>query len=198
MSYRILIADDDSTSRTLLSMVVEQLGYEAVLAEDGAQAWSILRGEDAPRLLLLDWMMPKLTGPQLCKRLRILESGSSCYVILLTSLVEQHHLVEGLDAGADDLITKPFSRPVLAARIKVGERTLQIQDRLIQQRERLSHALEHVQTLRGLIPICCQCRKMRADEDYWLSVEDYVRTHTAAVLSHALCPDCAGEVEPES
>lgn len=197
MSYRILIADDDSTSRKLLSMVVEQLGYEVVLAEDGAQAWSILGEEGAPRIALLDWMMPGLTGPELCQRLRILESGASSYIILLTSLAEQHHLIEGLDAGADDFITKPFSRAVLAARIKVGARTLQIQDRLVQQREDLSHALDQVKTLRGLIPMCCQCRKMRSDEDYWISVEDYVRTHTSAVLSHALCPDCLLEMEGE-
>lgn len=198
MTSRILIADDDSTSRMLLSMVVKQLGYEVVLAEDGAQAWELLRQDDAPRFILLDWMMPGLTGPQICQRLRILESGASSYIILLTSLAEQHHLIEGLEAGADDFITKPFSRAVLEARIKVGARTLQIQERLLWQSERLSHALEQVNTLRGLIPICCQCRKIRGDEDYWLSFEDYVSNHTAATLSHSICPDCFVHSEPES
>ena len=99
---RILIAEDDPTSRRVLEMVLKKQGHEVVCAGDGNEAWEMLQAPNAPRLVILDWMMPGLDGPELCRRLRERESQNPVYIILLTALIRKENIVEGLDAGADD------------------------------------------------------------------------------------------------
>ncbi len=126
-ALQILIGDDDPTSRKVLRAALEKLGYEVATAVDGEQAWAILQRPDAPKLVILDWLMPGLTGPDICRRLRARKGGHYVYVILLTALNELSALVEGFEAGADDFISKPFRSPELYARLRAGQRVLDLQ-----------------------------------------------------------------------
>jgi DNA-binding response OmpR family regulator len=129
---KILIAEDDAVSRKLLESNLHRWGHEAVSCKDGDQAWAYLEQPDTPRLAILDWMMPGIEGPELCRRARELRHGSLLYLILLTAKGDEADLVQGLQAGADDYVTKPFSREEMRARMGVGLRFLELQERLIE------------------------------------------------------------------
>lgn len=121
---KILVADDSEDYRELLLDILPGWGYEVECVPDGAAAWRTLSRRDAPRLAILDWMMPELDGVTLCRRLRAQEQGNPCYIILLTSRNQPSDLVHALRAGADDFVTKPFNIDELGARIQVGCRVL--------------------------------------------------------------------------
>lgn len=127
---RALVAEDDPTTRRILESILGRWGYETIAVEDGAAAWDVLQGDDAPQLALLDWMMPQLEGIEVCRRIRRLPLGSSMYIILLTSRSEQDDIVEGLEAGANDYIVKPFAPEELRARLAVGVRVVGLQEQL--------------------------------------------------------------------
>lgn len=129
---RILIADDSIVSRHLLEATLRKWGYEVVVATDGAQAWDYLRREDAPQIAILDWVMPELTGPEVCRRLRE-EQGAYTYVLLLTSKSQREDLIAGLDSGADDYVTKPFDQHELQVRLRAGTRIVKLQSELKRQ-----------------------------------------------------------------
>ncbi len=134
---KLLIAEDDTTSRLMLSSVAVKWGYEVVAAEDGAIAWQTLQQEDAPLLLLLDWEMPGLNGLQLCQRIRKQKTNNPPYIILLTSRSETDDIVTGLNAGANEYIAKPFNNAELKARLDVGKRMLGLQTDLANANSRL-------------------------------------------------------------
>jgi two-component system, cell cycle response regulator len=135
---KVLIADDDRTSRTLLAAMVAKWGYAPLVAEDGGEAWQALQRPDHPRLVLLDWNMPVLDGLEVCRRLRALASPDPPYVILLTGRTEKGDIVHGLDAGANDYVAKPYSHEELQARLQVGRRTLALQAHLLAVQEQLA------------------------------------------------------------
>ena len=101
---KILIADDSSVSRHLLGSMVKKWGYDVVSVSDGTRAWEVLNGSDAPRLAILDWMMPGLTGPQVCESVRAKNSESYTYILLLTGRTQKEDVIEGMTAGADDYV----------------------------------------------------------------------------------------------
>ena len=126
----ILVADDDAVSRCMLEATLKKWGYDVVVAEDGAQVWEVLKAEDAPQLAILDWVMPGLDGPQICRKVRHLGDQRYIYLLLLTAKSEKEDLVKGLDAGADDFLTKPFDAQELRARLRAGIRILELQETL--------------------------------------------------------------------
>jgi two-component system cell cycle response regulator len=134
---RVLIAEDDPVSLRLVETMLHKWGYEPVPARDGSEAWEVLQAEDAPQLAILDWMMPKRDGLDVCRALRQDTARPYVYVLLLTAKVQEEDLVEGLEAGADDYLTKPFAGEELRARIFAGERILAIQQQLVSAREDL-------------------------------------------------------------
>jgi two-component system cell cycle response regulator len=134
---RVLIAEDDNTSRLLLGSTLEKWKYEVEAVCDGAQAWKALQREDAPRLAILDWMMPGMTGPALCCELRKRRSEPYVYILLLTARSDKRDLIEGLASGADDYVTKPFDKQELEFRLRAGRRILELQDELVAAREAL-------------------------------------------------------------
>ena len=138
---RILIAEDDLTTRTLLEQLLCKWGYEVIVSSDGEEAYGLLQQSDAPRLAILDWMMPSLDGPELCRRLRAQDPLKPVYIILLTCRGEQKDIVDGLEAGADDYISKPYLPEELQARVNVGRRMLDLQLKL-REREKLQGVLE--------------------------------------------------------
>lgn len=194
---RILIADDDLTSRSILSAVLQKNGYEVLAVADGAAALEALSKPDSPRLAILDWMMPEMDGIEVLRRLRSGGPDLQPYIIMLTSRGEKSDIVSGLQAGANDYLAKPFDSGELQARVAVGRRMVELEGKLQAMVEQLSQALEQVRTLRGIVPICANCKKIRDDAGYWQQVEVYVREHTEAEFSHGLCPECIRSLYPE-
>ena len=195
---RVLIAEDDVVSRTVLERTLRGWGHEVVVTRDGTQAWEALLADDAPSLAILDWMMPGLEGPEICRRLRALARPVPTYLILLTAKGQTDDVVAGLDSGADDYVTKPFDRQELRSRVRVGERILSLQNGLADRVRELEEALSQVKELKGLLPICSYCKAVRDDQNYWHRVETYIAAHSSARFSHGICPGCWKDVvEPE-
>ena len=195
---KILIAEDDPVPRAVLERTLKKWEHEVVVACDGSEAAAILERPDAPKLAILDWVMPGLDGPQICRKIRDLVRPDPTYIILLTSKQQKEDIVIGLESGADDYVTKPFDQQELKSRIRVGERMLALQQKLAERVRKLEEALAQVTELRGLLPICSYCRKIRDDKNYWHEVETYVSAHTDVRFSHGICPSCwTSVVEPE-
>jgi diguanylate cyclase (GGDEF)-like protein len=147
---KVLIAEDDRTSRKLLAAMVAKWGYDPLVAEDGGEAWNALQQPGHPRLVLLDWNMPVLDGLDVCRRLRALDSPDPPYVILLTGRTEKGDIVHGLEAGANDYVAKPYDHEELQARLQVGQRTLKLQAHLLAVQEQLA-ALAARDPLTGIL-----------------------------------------------
>ena len=134
---KILIADDSIVSRHLLEATLRKWGYDVMVACDGAEALDLLQREDAPALIILDWMMPGMTGVEVCRRIRQRDSEPYTYILLLTSKSQKEDLIEGMEAGADDYITKPFDQNELQVRLRAGIRLVDLQTQLLKAREDL-------------------------------------------------------------
>jgi phosphoserine phosphatase RsbU/P len=171
-----LIADDDRMTARMLARSLEHLGFTVSVVHDGEAAWVAITGSTPPSLAIVDWMMPGLDGVELCRRMRAAQLRTYVYVILLTSRTSRDDLVAGLDAGADDYLTKPFDLDELRARVRVGQRMIEL--------------LASVKQLRGLLPICSYCKRIRDDQNYWEQVEHYITEHTEVRFSHGICPSC--------
>jgi diguanylate cyclase (GGDEF)-like protein len=139
----ILIADDDPVSRRLLEASLKKWDYQVVSACDGAQAWELLQEASAPRLAVLDWMMPGLSGPEVCRNVRMQAREPYTYILLLTARNQKEDLIEGMEAGADDYITKPFDAQELKVRLRAGRRILELQAELVAARETLREQATH-------------------------------------------------------
>jgi len=195
---KVLIVDDEAVIRRLLETSLKTWGYEVVTASGGEQAWEILKQDDAPALAILDWTMPGMDGLELCKKVRALQKSKKPYLIFVTAKARTQDIVTGLEAGADDYIVKPFQREELHARVRVGERLLELQAMLADRVRELEDALARVKQLQGLLPMCSYCRKIRDDRNYWQQVETYVEEHSNAQFTHGICPECREKyVEPE-
>ena len=190
---RILSADDDRIAPRILSTALVKWGFEVSTAESGADAWDRIR-EDRPPIVILDWMMPGIDGITLCGRIRRDPAVSRTYVILVTSRDASADRVAGLDAGANDYLSKPFDWEELRARVQVGERVATVQSELAEQIVRLEAAMARVQQLEGLLPICAYCKRIRADGNSWEQIEGYIAARSNTQFSHGVCPSCFDRV----
>jgi DNA-binding response OmpR family regulator len=173
---KILIAEDDVVSRRLLESVLTKLGYEVISTENGRDAWATFLVE-TPRILITDWMMPFIDGPELCRKVRADERFRYTYIIMLTALAGRKFYLEGMNAGADDFLNKPFDMEELSVRLKAAERILDLQ--------------AEVSILNGLLPTCSYCKSIRDEQNEWQPLEEFVAARTTTSFSHTLCPDCA-------
>lgn len=189
----MLVADDDAVQRHLIAAALKKWGYAPELYATGSEAWDAIRKEDPPKLVILDWMMPGLDGLEVCRRLRSIRPAPVAYVILLTAMEREKNFVEGLDAGADDYIQKPFTPIELEARLRAASRILRLQSDLEQQVVDLEEALAKVHELEQLLPICSYCKNVRSDDNYWTQVERYFSERTRVKFSHGICPACYDE-----
>jgi DNA-binding response OmpR family regulator len=175
----LLIVDDNVRNFQFLGKMMAENGYESALARSGSQALDFVHKEK-PELVLLDIMMPEMDGYEVCRELKSQKATSHIPVIFLTAKTETEGLVKGFEAGAVDYVTKPFKSAELLARIKTHIE--------------LKRAREEIRTLRGIIPICAKCKKIRDDEGLWKQIETYIEKHSDALFSHDLCPECSKEI----
>src|ERR1700736_4032424 len=141
---KILIADDDLFYRRLLETTARQWDYEPITVCDGAAAWEVLSGPEAPALAILDWELPHCDGPELCRKARALDQARPLYAMVLTSRSDPADVIAGLKAGADDFLTKPFDRDELYARLQVGTRVVQLQQNLADKVRQLEDVMLRV------------------------------------------------------
>lgn len=193
----VLIADDGLTIRRLLETYLSSWGYDVVSVSDGNAAWKELQNPDAPRLVILDWLMPGMDGVDVCRKARQLEHGNLFYIIIFTSLEDKKDLVTALDAGADDFIIKSFDKDELKARVKVGERVASLKSELNNRVKELEESMAHVKLLQGILPICMHCHQIRDDKEVWQRMDKYLAEHTDVMLSHGLCPECYEKHYPD-
>jgi phosphoserine phosphatase RsbU/P len=177
-SVSVLIVDDDPVSSARLSALVRAGGYQVSMAPNGRDAWSTLQNNALP-IVISDWYMPEMDGIELCRLIRAAHFPHYTYFILVTAHGGKQQYLTGMEAGADDFITKPADPDELLARLKVAERILGLH--------------RDLRTLEGLLSICSYCRKIQEGES-WGSLERYVEKRSHAHFSHGICPDCYSRV----
>jgi DNA-binding response OmpR family regulator len=194
----VLIADDHDINRKLLHAILTKAGYDVIQATNGTDALNILKNTTTPLVGLIDWEMPEMEGVEVCRQTRALKSAPPLFLIVVTVRDSKQDVVAGLEAGANDYVTKPFDQTELLARVKIGTQMVELQQALTQHVKELEEALANVKQLSGLLPICSYCKKIRDDKNYWERVDDYVTKHSEAQFSHSICPQCYEEiVKPE-
>jgi DNA-binding response OmpR family regulator len=185
-------------------MLLRRAGYEVLEASTGEECLDAVRVHH-PDLILLDVMLPDMTGVDVCKQVKNNETLKDIYVILASGVrISSENQAEGLDIGADGYIVRPIPNKEFIARVQAGERIKRAEDAL-REKERqqqtlisqLEEALAEIKTLKGCIPICATCKKIRDDEGYWEYLEAYISKHTDATFTHGICPTCFEKAKTE-
>lgn len=180
---KVLIVDDEPEVLELIAEMIAAIGHEPVLADDGRRAWGVF-SSDSVRVVITDWSMPGMDGLELVRRIRGAKRVRYTYVIVLTAFGGPDAYLEGMEAGADDFVTKPVSPDELRVRLRVAERILGLQD--------------DVKLLEGLISICMYCKRVDVAENDWTTIERYVEERSDASFSHGICPACyTTHVQPD-
>jgi CheY-like chemotaxis protein len=201
---KVLVVDDYAGNVFLSTTLLRTAGYEVLEATTGKECLDAVHAHH-PDLILLDVMLPDISGIELCRQIKGDETLKDIFVILISGIrVSSEHQADGLDIGADGYITRPISNKEFLARVQAGERIKRAegayrekerqQQALISQ---LQEAFAEIKTLKGFIPICASCKKIRDDEGAWDHLETYFSKHTEAVFSHGLCPDCFEQYRAE-
>jgi len=207
----ILIVDDSRDEQELLSTRLRSAGYESLMVADSAEAAFGILGRDnagqgtgAVDLILMDIMMPGVDGLEACRRITTTEWLQGIPIIVITAKTDEKDLLAAFAAGAMDYIRKPVNRTELVARVSSAlalreERfTRKVREQeLLLRTEELERALREVKVLRGLIPICAKCKRVRTDTENWQGLEEYVQDHSEAEFSHGICHVCMKEVYPD-
>lgn len=193
---RVLVADDDPLQRRLLETLLTDAGYSPVVVADGHEALKVLQSPDAPLVCLLDWEMPGPTGPEICEWLRGQSAHEGTHAIVVTGRDGRHDAIAALRAGANDHIGKPYVKAELIARVASGARAVALQARLDAKITELRQALHEIHQLRGLLPICSHCHRIRDDGRTWHALEAYVESHSDAEFSHTVCDRCLEQHYP--
>ncbi|PIE64467.1 MAG: response regulator [Desulfobacterales bacterium] len=187
---KILIAEDESITRLMVQVNLENWGYTVVAAEDGQKALSLLEKDETIAIAILDWEMPELDGTEVCQRVKELKRYNPVYVLMLTARDSQEDILGGFDAGVDDYVTKPFNDNELRARIRVAERLVRIQSSLSGYVQELQRTLDLVDTLQGAVPVCSICKKIEGVTGSWFTLEQLLDSNDDFRLVQTVCPDC--------
>lgn len=179
---KILIADDTQEERFYLKNILEIAGYQADETSNGRQGWEAWQ-KDRYDVVISDWKMPEMTGIELVENIRKHPRDHYTYVILITAFNEADRLVQALEAGADDFMSKPLRLAEARARLGVAERILRLQG--------------HLRKLEGILSICAYCKDIRQGQD-WSRLDHYIESQTDVQFSHSICPTCMKRVLPEA
>jgi DNA-binding response OmpR family regulator len=176
----ILAVEDDILARKIICRSLRRLGHEVIEAADGEEAWTYLQAGNV-RVVVCDWMMPRLDGLELCRRIRARLGAEYVYFILLTgNSASDDNQRTAAEAGVDDFLTKPLDPQEMWMRLRVAERILRYATQVSQ--------------LETFLPICSYCKKIRDDKNYWQQIESYINKRTGTDFSHSVCPDCYQKV----
>ena len=186
---KLLLADDDPMYARLIQRSLSA-DFETVVANNGHDAWQAFTQPSPPKIAVLNWMMPQADGIELCRKIRRTAETARVYVLLVTAKSRIQEIITGFEAGADDLVVKPFHPSELRARVMVGARIVSLQDALADRVEKLQDALSQIHTLRRLLPICSYCKRIRDDHDYWEQLDAYLSKHSDLEFTHGICPAC--------
>lgn len=174
----------------MLEITLRNWNYKVVVTENGVDALAVLESAGAPPLAILDVMMPGIDGMEVCRRIRRMPTQTPPFIILLTAKDRKEDVINGIEAGANDYLTKPFNRQELDVRLQVGFRTVELQRQLADRIVELETAAAQIEQLEGILSICSYCKNIRDDENYWQQLEGYISERTEARFSHGICPDC--------
>ena len=191
---RVLIVEDHAPTRDALTFLLNRNGYELFVTSDGLAARDALLAPNAPTIALLDWMLPGMTGLEVCREVRAMRPDRYTYIIIVTGRDAMEDLSQAFAAGADDFIRKPCDPAELLARLRTGERILELEAGLMLRVQEAEETLERVRQLKRLLPICMYCKKVRDDESYWQEIDEYIHLHTGTDFSHGVCPGCVGKI----
>jgi len=202
-SGNILVVDDTKENVRILVEALGDAGYKVRPALSGKLALKAAQREK-PDLILLDIIMPEMDGYQVCEALKADKDLKDVPVIFISALGDVADKVKGLSGGGVDYISKPFQTEEVLARVNthLTLRNLrkELEDKNIRLQEtnrELQGALDEIKTLRGILPICANCKKIRDDQGYWNQIEAYISDHSEAEFSHGICPECAKKLYPE-
>jgi DNA-binding response OmpR family regulator len=195
--FRILVTDDDPESLLLMTSILQRAGYEVLESKTGQGCLDAAMAY-RPALVILDVMLPDMSGIEVCRQIKSSSALAGTFVILTSGVrVTSELQADGLNIGADGYIIKPISNKEFVARVKAMERVKDAEDALRKTKKeqeeliaKLQTAFEEIKTLKGLIPICASCKKIRNDEGFWDQLESYLSKNTDAVFTHGLCPEC--------
>ncbi len=201
---RILVTDDSPDVLELTTTVLEDEGYKVAKAASGGECLKIARAQH-PDIILLDVMLPDMTGIEVCEQIKEDKDLEGTFVILVSGVrISPDYQADGLNVGADGYIIKPITNRELVARVQAIARIKRAEDALRQKKleqqkliTELQEALAEIKTLKGFIPICASCKKIRDDEGYWNQLEAYISKHTDATFTHSICPQCAEKYKAE-
>ncbi len=186
----ILAVEDDVFSKKMLRAIIEKIGYDVVVADDGAEALKILRGGFI-KIAVMDWNLPGISGIEACRELRSMDFKIPPYIIIATAAnLSKENVIESLRAGANDYLEKPYNVEEMRATLKTAEKMITLQLDLEDRVRELEKALDEIKHLRGILPICMKCGKIRTDRESWEKIDEYLGRHTDVKFSHGLCPDC--------
>ncbi len=205
----ILIVDDMPANLRVLSFMLTEQGHQVRPALSGQLALTAVH-EAPPDLILLDVAMPDMDGYEVCQQLKADERTADIPIIFISARGETEDKVKALTLGGVDYITKPFQLEEVLSRVNthlslrhlqksLREKNIQLKEKNLQLQEKnaqLEEALANIKTLRGLIPICANCKKIRDDEGFWQDVAIYVKNHSEADFTHGICPDCMQRLYP--
>jgi sigma-B regulation protein RsbU (phosphoserine phosphatase) len=172
---KVLLVEDDIASLRLQHRMLTGWGHEVTACENGGVACELFAANQYD-VVVSDWIMPELDGLELCNRIRSIKKRDYCYFILVTAQSRTENLIQAIEVGVDDYLTKPVDSVELRVRLKVAERIVNLRS--------------DVRVLQGLLPMCAWCKSIRDDSNLWESLEDYFSIHTCAELTHAICPTC--------
>jgi len=201
---RILVTDDSPDVLELTTTVLEDEGYKVAKAASGGECLKIARAQH-PAISLLEVMLPDMTGIEVCEQIKEDKDLEGTFVILVSGVrISPDYQADGLNVGADGYIIKPITNRELVARVQAIARIKRAEDALRQKKleqqkliTELQEALAEIKTLKGFIPICASCKKIRDDEGYWNQLEAYISKHTDATFTHSICPQCAEKYKAE-
>ena len=185
----IMVVDDTPANLNLLQKMLQDKGYRVLAFPDGKMALAAA-AKHPPDLILLDINMPEMNGFEVCERLKADAVLKEIPVIFISALIETEDKIKAFALGGVDYVTKPFQFEEVNSRVETHLRLRRQQLELEEERRRLQQALDEIRTLRGILPICAYCKKIRDDKGYWSQVEKYVSDHTEAKFSHGICPAC--------
>jgi CheY-like chemotaxis protein len=191
---RVLVAEDHTATRYMLTSLLERHGYEVEAVGEGDRAVEIMMEQEGPTVALLDWMLPNRTGPEICRALRENPRHRFVYLIIVTARETVEDLAEAIDAGADDFVRKPYDPVEILARLRSGQRIVELEHRLSSRISECEEAIDNIRRLKRLLPICMYCKKVRDDSEYWQEIEHYIHAQTGTDFSHGICPGCMQEV----